>query len=123
MPNQYYRTNEAAEFIRKNANIPCAASYLRKMRVTGGGPAFRYVSRFPVYERDDLLAYIASRTSGLKSSTSGTRPSTPSTLESWDDSDDLPDSCDSQGWEDTLFDEITALNNLGFDLEDAMRRT
>jgi hypothetical protein len=121
MLNQYLRTTEAAEFIRRNSNIPCAPSYLRKLRVTGGGPAFRYVSRFPVYERGDLLAYIASKTSGLKSSTSGSRSNTPMQQANWDEEDDLPDTNIFQDWEDTAFDEITRLNNEGFELEDAMR--
>jgi hypothetical protein len=121
MSNQYYRTNEAAEFIRKNANIPCAPSYLRKKRVTGGGPVFRYVSRFPIYERDDLLAYIASLTSGVRSSTSGIHFDARTQQPASEDLGDLPDTPIFQDWEDFEFDQITALNNRGFELEDAMR--
>lgn len=122
MSHNNFRTNEAAEFIRKTANIPCSPAYLRKLRTTGGvGPRFYYVSRFPIYDRGDLLAYIASRTSGLKSSTSGTRSEARPHQPIWDDADDLPDPPISQDWEDIEFDEITALNNQGFDLEDAER--
>ena len=123
MPNQYFRTDEAAEFIRENANIPCAPSYLRKKRVIGGGPSFRYVSRFPVYEREDLLAYIASRTTGKRSSTSGTRSEICPPID--EDLGDLPDTPRSPRWMKTghrEFDDITRLNEQGYDIEDGLAR-
>jgi len=50
----------------------CASSlsWLAKPAVTGGGPRFRKIGRFPVYTRADLDMWIEGRTTPPRRSTS-----------------------------------------------------
>ena len=49
----YLSQQEAAELICKKPR------WLEKTRYAGGGPPFRYVGRTPVYEKMELLAWMA----------------------------------------------------------------
>lgn len=62
------RTMEAAGVLRE-MGYPLTSGYLAKLRVTGGGPPFRRISRYPVYEVDDLVNWVRSRTSAKINST------------------------------------------------------
>lgn len=49
----YLNQKEAAELIRKKPR------WLERMRCIGGGPPFRYIGRSPVYEKAELLEWVA----------------------------------------------------------------
>lgn len=49
----YLNQKEAAELIRKKPR------WLERMRCIGGGPPFRYIGRSPVYEKSELLDWVA----------------------------------------------------------------
>ncbi len=70
MQQQYFRRAQAAKFITDTWGIPCSPAYLAKLAVTGGGPPFRKISRFTVYAKADLVAWVESRSTGLLTSTS-----------------------------------------------------
>jgi excisionase family DNA binding protein len=52
----YMDDKQAAEF----TNL--SPSYLRKLRVNGGGPPFIKIGRMVRYNRDDIQAWLKSRT-------------------------------------------------------------
>lgn len=58
---QFLRRDEAAAYIRENYKMPCAKAYLDVLASVGGGPAFRRIGRWPVYERSDLDAWAKAR--------------------------------------------------------------
>ena len=64
------RRAEAAEYIRDTYNLPCQPGTLRTMACKGTGPAFRKGSRFPLYSKNDLDAWAASKISPRVHSTS-----------------------------------------------------
>jgi hypothetical protein len=64
------RRAEAAAYIRETYRLPCAERYLAKLAVTGGGPAFRKASRWPIYDRADLDEWAKARISPRVHSTS-----------------------------------------------------
>ena len=49
----YLNQKEAAELIRKKPR------WLERMRCIGGGPPFRYIGRSPIYEKAELLEWVA----------------------------------------------------------------
>jgi hypothetical protein len=59
--NALLRRDQAAEYIRSNFGFPCTRSWLAKLAVVGGGPAFRKASRFPLYDQADLDSWAKSR--------------------------------------------------------------
>jgi len=66
----YLRRADAARYFRERWGAPCSPSWLAKFAVTGGGPRFRKIGRFPVYTRADLDAWIEGRITTPRSSTS-----------------------------------------------------
>jgi hypothetical protein len=68
--NTPMRRAEAAAYIRETYRLPCADRYLAKLAVTGGGPAFRKASRWPIYDVADLDEWAQSRISPRVHSTS-----------------------------------------------------
>ncbi len=64
------KLGEASQYIRSTYGVPCSLASLEKMASTGGGPAFVKVSRYPMYEIDELDRWVESRTSRVKASTS-----------------------------------------------------
>lgn len=67
---QYLRRKSAAQYVREQWGLPCEASWLAKLAVTGGGPIFRKCGRFPIYVIKDLDDWAASRLSPPMRSTS-----------------------------------------------------
>jgi len=67
------RREEAAKYLRENYGFPCAANYLRYLATQGGGPAFRRIGRWPVYERADLDAWAHQRMTPKVTSTAALR--------------------------------------------------
>lgn len=63
-------TDEAARYVQAIFGVRCKASTLKKMRSTGGGPAFRKFGRDVFYERSALDAWAEGRLSGPLTSTS-----------------------------------------------------
>lgn len=59
----FLRRDEAAAYIREKYNLPCAKTYLDTLASVGGGPTFRRIGRWPVYERSDLDAWARARMS------------------------------------------------------------
>ena len=48
------RGNDAAKYVEDVHGQPCSPKTLAKLRVVGGGPAYRKAGKFPLYEPDDL---------------------------------------------------------------------
>ncbi len=61
---------DAARYVRERWGAPCSPSWLAKLAVTGGGPRFRKIGRFPVYTRADLDLWLEGRITAPRSSTS-----------------------------------------------------
>jgi hypothetical protein len=57
----YLRRDQAATYIQETCGFPCSRQWLAKLAVTGGGPAFRKASRFPLYDRADLDDWARNR--------------------------------------------------------------
>jgi len=66
----YLRRADAARYVRERWGAPCSPSWLAKLAVTGGGPRFRKIGRFPVYTRADLDQWIEGRITTPRHSTS-----------------------------------------------------
>jgi len=64
------RRKEAAAYIQNTHGVPCSPNTLAKLASVGGGPAFRKASRFPLYSRSDLDAWVQGKMSALVRSTS-----------------------------------------------------
>ena len=60
---------QAAKYLEARG-IPISANTLAKKATNGGGPRFRKFDRFPLYSEADLDAWISTRLSPLKASTS-----------------------------------------------------
>jgi hypothetical protein len=67
---KYLRRKEAAEFVRDNWGLPCAAQTLAKLAVVGGGPVFRKAGRYPLYSPEDLDSWAKGRIGNPRRSTS-----------------------------------------------------
>lgn len=61
---------EASDYLLARHSIKRTPGTLAKLRVIGGGPAFRKANRNVVYAATDLDAWAAEITSGLLRSTS-----------------------------------------------------
>jgi hypothetical protein len=68
--NIYLRRDAAAEYVTKKWGVPCAPKTLSKLVVSGNGPAFRKIGRYPLYTTADLDAWVQSRISNTVRSTS-----------------------------------------------------
>jgi len=66
----YRRRDDAADYVQKKYGIPCTKQALAKYAVVGGGPEFRKIGRWPVYEDAALDAWVAERLSKPVRSTS-----------------------------------------------------
>lgn len=66
----YLRRPDAAEYVRSKWGVPCSPKWLAKLAVTGGGPVFRKLGRFPLYAPSDLDDWVQARMSGPLRSTS-----------------------------------------------------
>jgi hypothetical protein len=64
------RSFDASRYLEENYAIRAKPATLAKYRCWGGGPAFRYDGRFPLYSVDDLDAWAAQRLSPVMRSTS-----------------------------------------------------
>ena len=60
---------EAAAFLSERG-FRVAYATMNKYATVGGGPAFEYFGRRPLYKPTDLLAWVASKTSGPRRHTS-----------------------------------------------------
>lgn len=67
--SKYLRRAEAAEYIQSKG-LPCTKATLNKLACVGGGPEMRHFGRFPVYEETALDAWIASKLTVPRRSTS-----------------------------------------------------
>ena len=68
--NRRLRRAEAAAYLLEQHGINRATGTLAKYAVVGGGPRFRVAGRTPLYETDDLDAWVESILSPLVSNTS-----------------------------------------------------
>ncbi len=66
---KFLRREQAAQYLSSHYGFGTRAS-LAKWAVTGHGPKFRLLGRFPVYAEADLDAWALKRLGGLQSSTS-----------------------------------------------------
>jgi hypothetical protein len=57
------RRCEAAKYIREIWGIPCSPKTLAKLFCIGGGPLVRKSGRIPLYDENDLDAWVASKLS------------------------------------------------------------
>jgi hypothetical protein len=51
---QYFRRNEASAYLKNHFAIQASISYLAKLAVVGGGPAFHKAGRWPIYSREAM---------------------------------------------------------------------
>lgn len=68
-PDDLLRRRVLAEALT-DAGYPTAPATLATMATRGGGPPFRLYGRIPIYRWGDALAWVASRLSPPRSSTS-----------------------------------------------------
>jgi hypothetical protein len=59
------RPDEAAQYLQLVHGIRLKTSYLAKLRCVGGGPAFQYSCRSPLYPTDRLDFWASQRLSGV----------------------------------------------------------
>lgn len=69
MAARWLRRNEAVTFLNDHG-YPITRSWLEKLALVGGGPAFTKFGRFPLYAPTDLLAWAEARCSEKVTSTS-----------------------------------------------------
>jgi len=69
-PQRLLRRSEAARRVREKHNIPCEPSSLRTLAHSGKGPLFIRVGRFPLYDPDDVDAWVLAKSSAKVRSTS-----------------------------------------------------
>jgi len=67
---QFLRREDAARYVRERFGAPCSRAWLAKIAVTGGGPTFRKIGRFPVYSTGDLDDWVRGRMTAPRRSTS-----------------------------------------------------
>lgn len=65
-----FRRVEAAAYVTEAWRVPLSPKTLSKLAVLGGGPAFRKIGRYPLYEQGDLDDWVLSRSSKKVRSTS-----------------------------------------------------
>lgn len=65
-----FSRRELVQYIQDTYGISYSIGWFGKLAVTGGGPPFVKVGRYPRYDVADIDEWMASRTSGLKYSTS-----------------------------------------------------
>jgi hypothetical protein len=70
VPQRMLRRVEAAQYVRDTWGMPLSRQTLAKLATIGGGPPFRRVGRFPLYEVADLNAWALSRLGPKQRSTS-----------------------------------------------------
>lgn len=58
METQYLNSEDAAAYVRNKYGRPCSANLLTKLSCRGGGPIFRKISRFRVYETQWLDDWV-----------------------------------------------------------------
>ncbi len=68
--NRRLRRAEAVTYLFETHGIQRAVGTFAKLAVVGGGPRFRVAGRTPLYETDDLDAWVDSILSPLVSNTS-----------------------------------------------------
>jgi hypothetical protein len=70
MTVRLFRRKEAAEYVVQTWGMPLSPKTLAKLAVTGGGPPFRKIGKFPLYENSDLDTWVTSRMGKKQGSTS-----------------------------------------------------
>jgi hypothetical protein len=58
---QFYRRDEASEYLKSIYAIQASPPYLAKLAVNGGGPRFHKAGRWPIYAKGDLDAWAVQR--------------------------------------------------------------
>ncbi len=58
---QFYRRDEASEYLKLTYAIQASRQYLAKMAVIGGGPRFHKAGRWPIYSKCDLDGWAVKR--------------------------------------------------------------
>ncbi|MFI4973724.1 MAG: hypothetical protein ACHP84_04190 [Caulobacterales bacterium] len=83
MPEPFLSPREASGFLREAFGVVRTPATLAKLRVIGGGPAYRKLNRAVLYATEDLRAWVSvaleiRRTSttdeGSNAAVAGTRP-------------------------------------------------
>ena len=69
---KFLRRKTASQYLEETWGVSRAPSTLAKCAVIGGGPTFRRAGRVPLYSRDDLDDWVASKLSAKMRSTSDT---------------------------------------------------
>ena len=64
------RRKAASDYLHETHGLDRAPSTLAKLAVIGGGPIFRRINRVPLYAKDDLDRWVASKLSAPMRSTS-----------------------------------------------------
>jgi hypothetical protein len=72
MDTEYLRRRQAGEYLKSKWGVFCANT-LATLAVRGGGPRFRKLGRYPVYETAELDRWAASRLSAPVNNTAEAR--------------------------------------------------
>jgi len=64
-----FRRSQAANYVTDTYNVPCSSRTLAKLACVGGGPLYRLAGRFPLYEPEDLDAWVRARMSAKRRTT------------------------------------------------------
>jgi hypothetical protein len=72
-PEQLFRREEAARYLRDSWKIQLSAGTLAKLAVSGSGPEYRKSGRTPLYPQDALDSYAQARLSRRVRSTAELR--------------------------------------------------
>lgn len=70
MEIKYMRRASASKYLGERTDGMYNAGTLAKLAVTGGGPRFQKLGRFPVYTQEDLDEWLENRLSAKVTSTS-----------------------------------------------------
>ena len=55
---RYLDQDQASRYLEEKRGLTIAPKTLGKLRVTGGGPAYRKFGRKPIYDPPDLYAWV-----------------------------------------------------------------
>jgi hypothetical protein len=77
VPRRLLRRAEASEYVQERWGYPLSPRTLAKLACVGGGPTFRRASRFPLYDKEDLDAWVRAKLTSPVRSTSEYPAGTP----------------------------------------------
>ena len=121
MSTEIFTRIEAARYLRVTYGLRVTKGSLATSACRGGGPRMIGMGRYKNYRKCDLIEWARSRCSGLLESTSTPHNSDTGGLFGYhEDLGDLPDTLDYHHTGDPLFDEVTRIEEEGWDIDEAL---